>query len=135
MNQFQGKISKIQTSGQLSIVTVDMGKQLFFKSVIIDTPSSAPYLKENGTVSVLFKETEVVISTEVQPKISLQNQLEGILLELEKGDLLSRLRIDTVLGQVTAIISSQAVDELDLVKGSQLTAMIKLNEVILSPQT
>jgi|GEM_PF-666080 len=135
MNQLKGKISAIQTSGQLSIVSVDLGNEVLFKSVIIDTPTSAPYLKIDKAILVLFKETEVIISTEKQPKISLQNQIEGKLTKVEKGELLSRLSITTVLGNIVAIISTQAVDDLGLVDGSKLTAMVKLNEVILSPES
>jgi molybdopterin-binding protein len=84
-------------------------------------------------VDVLFKETEVVIGDQQDHRISLQNRISGTLETLETGKLLSCLTIGTAAGKIRATISTDAVLDLKLTPGDQLMAMVKLNEVLLSP--
>jgi molybdopterin-binding protein len=132
MNTYQGNISQIQTSEQLSIVTVQIGAQTL-KAIVIDTPETVSYMKINETIQVLFKESEVIISTDRQPNISLQNKISGTILSMKMGTLLSRLVIQTAIGQVVSVISTNAITELGLKEKQPVTAMIKINEVILAP--
>ena len=132
MNSFQGNIYDLQTSGNISIVSVLIGTETYLKAVVIDTIETAPHLKKDQSIKVLFKETEVVIGLDTNVKISLQNKIKGTLLRIEKGVLLSRLIILTEIGEVISVISTEAVDQLSLKEGSVVTAMVKLNEVILS---
>ncbi|AWV97210.1 TOBE domain-containing protein [Arcticibacterium luteifluviistationis] len=133
MNSFSGHIAQIESSGNISIVSVAIDEKLTLKSVIIDTQETAPYLVEGAAVKTLFKETEVIISLEQDLAISLQNRIAGTVSEIEKGALLSRIVIDTDNGSLVSIISTQAAKNLKLTKGLHITAMIKLNEIILAP--
>lgn len=133
MNSFSGHIAQIESSGNISIVSVAIDEKLTLKSVIIDTQETAPYLKVGTAVKTLFKETEVIISLDQNLAISLQNRIAGTISEIEKGALLSRIVIDTENGSLVSIISTQAAENLKLTKGLNVTAMIKLNEIILAP--
>lgn len=133
MNSLQGHIDQIETSGNISIVSVKIGEGLIMKSVIIDTEETAPYLAKGAAVKTLFKETEVILSLEESPAISLQNKVSGTIIALEKGTLLSRIEVKTLYGYLVSIISSNAVKTLKLDVGTKVTAMIKLNEIILAP--
>lgn len=133
MNSFSGNISQIESSGNISIVSVLIGESLIIKSVIIDTEDTAPYLTKGTPVKTLFKETEVILSLEKNPAISLQNKVSGEISDIEKGALLSRIVIKTPYGSLVSIISSNAVQSLQLDIGTNVTAMIKLNEIILAP--
>ena len=72
MNSFQGTIYDLKTSGNISIVSVLIGKENYLKAVLIDTIETAPHLQKNQTIKVLFKETEVVIGLDQNAKISLK---------------------------------------------------------------
>lgn len=132
MNSVEGHISDIQISGGLSLVSVTINAQLTLKTIIIETPDSAPYLKINHPIKVLFKETEVVIGTDERHAISLQNRISGKIKSIEKGKLISRITLNTEVGMITAVISTSAIEQLQLKEGVQALAMIKLNETMLS---
>jgi len=122
----------VSVNGSMSIAEIDMGQNILLKSIVLETPDTASYLHEGIEVHTLFKETEVVIALEVDLSVSLQNRIPGIIARIELGDLISKLHIDTDLGELVSIISRESVQKLRLIKGSSVVAMIKLNEVMLS---
>lgn len=131
MNILKGKIEAITVNGSLSLVHVKV-KDTRLSAIVIDTPETVSYLKIGHSIDVIFKETEVIIGMGVEHQISLQNKLEGTVQSIESGSLLSKLILDTQAGQVTSIITTNAVKQLGLQTGSQITAMIKTNEMMLS---
>ena len=132
MNKFQGNIADIETSGNLSIVSVAITDDILLKAIVFDTPATADYLILNGSIFVLFKETEVVMAIGEEHNISLQNRIPGTIRSIETGKLISKVTLDSEAGVVASIISSNAVSQLGLEAGKQAIAMIKLNEVMLS---
>jgi molybdopterin-binding protein len=133
MNSFEGHIATIEVSGNMSLVTVAVDKKQTLKAIVIETPETASYLKSGSPVHVLFKETEVVIGSTKNHEISLQNRIPGTINHIEQGLLLSKLEIQTKVGIIRSIISTAAVLQLGLKKGKEVIAMIKLNELMLSP--
>ncbi|GGF30597.1 TOBE domain-containing protein [Echinicola rosea] len=133
MNQLTGHIKEIISSGQMSIVTIQLAGQVEMQSLVIDTPASAPYLKEGTPIQVLFKETETIIGTAGHSGLSIENRISGKILEIKKGKLLSRLSINTSCGNLVALISSTSAVLEALTPGMTITAMVKSNEVILAP--
>ncbi|SFW66691.1 TOBE domain-containing protein [Sinomicrobium oceani] len=132
MNSFSGHITGIRTHDALALVTVRVDPHTF-EAIVIDDPETSAYLRTNSPVQVQFKETEVIITTAKAPVVSLRNRIEGHISAIEKGRLLSRLTIQTAIGNLVSIISTDAAVELGLEKNSPVTAMVKLNEIILAP--
>ncbi len=132
MNRFSGKISKIEVNGSLSLVTVAASERITIKTIIIETPETAAYLKIGNTIQVLFKETEVVLGLNQKHTISLQNRINGTIIQIEKGALLSKVVIDTEIGSLVSVVSTEAIKELNLEENQEVIAMIKLNEIMLS---
>ena len=122
----------MEVSGNLSIVTVWINPSFQLKAIVIETPETATYLVQKGPINTLFKETEVLISTHKDLPISLQNKIEGSISSIERGTLLSRILINTNVGEITSVISSEALDKLGLKKGNTVYALISLNEIMLS---
>ncbi len=133
MNRLEGHIEHLEISGDLTLVTVLISGDIRIKAIVIDTPKSAPYLEKKQMVAILFKETEVVIGDNSDHMVSLQNRILGTLETLEQGQLLSCLTIQTAAGNIRSTISTAAVLSLKLKPGMQIMAMVKLNEVMLSP--
>ena len=131
MNVLSGNIAEVRVNGELSIVRVEVGDHLL-SSIVIDTPETADYLVPGGEVKVIFKETEVIIGTGSTEGISLRNKFQGRVERIDSDILLSKLTIGTSVGKITSIITSNAVSELGISEGSEVTAMIKTNELILS---
>ncbi len=131
MNILNGEIESIQVNGSLSLVKVKLG-EIRLTSIVIDTPASSTYLKVRNKVKVIFKETEVILGKGENLPISLQNKIVGKVESIESGDLLSKVVLKTSAGLVTSIITTNAVRQLEITKNSQITAMIKTNEMMLS---
>ena len=131
MNILKGKISDIRVNGDLSIVKVDIGNTIF-STILIDTPDTADYLKLDNEVRVIFKETEVILGVGDMSGISLRNKLVGEVSCIESDKLLSKVTINTSLGPIISIITSNAVKQLKIVEGLEVSAMIKTNELMLS---
>ncbi len=131
MNTLIGKIENITVNGSLSLIHVLVQKTLM-SVIVIDTPKTAPYLKKGNTINVIFKETEVIIGKGKIINLSLQNKLIGKIKQIESGKLLSKLTLQTSAGTIVSIITTNAVHELQLKQGNEVTAMIKTNELMLS---
>lgn len=131
MNIFTGIIDAIKVQGCLSLVKVNVGPTLL-SAIVIDTPETAPYLQTGQSIQAIFKETEVIIGKGDQHHISLQNKLVGQVQAIESGELLSKVTVETQVGLVTSVITTNAVRQLQLDVGTEVVAMIKTNEVMLS---
>ena len=131
MNVFRGEIESIQSQGSLSLVTIQV-ETVPLSAIVIDTSDTVSYLQVNHPVQVIFKETEVILGTGNQKSISLQNKISGTVTAIESSDLLCRVTIQTSLGLVTSVITTRAVQQLQLEPNVEVVAMIKTNEVMLS---
>jgi molybdate transport system regulatory protein len=131
MNCLQGIIESLNVFENLTLTTIKVNNVLM-KSIVIETPETCPYLVEGKLVKVLFKETEVVIGKGDNLAISLQNRFDCTIKHIEKGVLLSKLTLNSQGSEIFSIITSNAVKQLELEIGSNVLAMIKTNEVMLS---
>lgn len=131
MNILKGNIESIAVNGDLSIVRVIVAGWVF-SSIVIDTPETASFLKVNNEVKIIFKETEVIIGVGDMSGISLRNKMVGTVKSIDADILLSKLTLETPMGEITSIITSNAVEQLKIKPGMEVTAMVKTNELILS---
>jgi len=131
MNVLKGKIEYITVNKNLSLISVNVNGQLL-SAIVIDNPETAPYLKQGNSIKIIFKETEVIIGKEKTDNISLQNKFTGTVESIETGELLSKLTLNTTIGKIISIITTNAVNQLELKKDSEITAMVKTNEIMLT---
>ena len=131
MNILKGTIEKLTISGSLTLIGIKVGT-IDMSAIVIDTPKTAPYLKIGNTITVVFKETEVIIGKGNTDEISLRNKFKGTIEILESKELLSKLTINTNVGKISSIITTNAVKQLKLELGTTVTAMVKTNEILIS---
>jgi molybdate transport system regulatory protein len=68
-------------------------------------------------------------------KISARNKLKGVVKSVEKGDIVAKVKIEiTAPASVTAVISSEAVEDLKIKKGDKVEAVIKATEVMVAKE-
>ena len=65
-------------------------------------------------------------------KLSARNVLKGKILEVKKGQTTAHVRIDIGGSVVTASITNEAVDELQLASGQSASAVIKASDVMIA---
>ncbi len=133
MNVLNGVITQIQSHEGISLVKAKTTKDIVFTSIVLDTSETAEYLKEGNDIKIIFKETEVIISKDAELNISVQNQIPCIIQSIKTGKLLSQVNL--LFGEtiIKSIITSNACKQLQLKENDKVMALIKTNEISLSP--
>jgi molybdopterin-binding protein len=65
-------------------------------------------------------------------KISARNQLQGTVQGITRGEAIANVALDVAGQRLVASITVEAVEELGLSEGSQVTAIVKASDVMLA---
>jgi molybdopterin-binding protein len=131
MNILQGVISGIQSTTHMSYVKVSL-QGTSIRTVILETPDTLNYLRIDGKVKVLFKETEVILSKFNIDASSLENALSGVINKIDQGDILTRVELNTPSGKVSSIITTESFKNLNFKVSDSVFALINSSEIMLS---
>lgn len=132
MNKLTGHIRSIKTHGKLSVVEVSCGEHSLLKAMVLETPESCDWLRQNAVINLLFKESEVILLSTPNLELSSGNTLQGTVNAIEKGDLLSRVRLDIESGSIYAMIPTEAISRMSITQGKPGYAMVNQTEIILA---
>jgi molybdopterin-binding protein len=64
-------------------------------------------------------------------KLSARNQLQGTVRSINRGSAVANVEIDVNGQRLVASVTVEAVDDLGLSEGSQVTALVKASDVLL----
>jgi molybdate transport system regulatory protein len=68
-------------------------------------------------------------------RISARNRLKGIVKSVEKDKVVAKVKLEiTAPATITSLISSEAVEDLDIKKGDKVEAVIKATEVMIAKE-
>ncbi len=67
-------------------------------------------------------------------KISARNQMKGRIIDIEKEGLIAKIRIAVEPATITAIITKEAAEALDLKKDDKVVAVVKATEVMIGKE-
>ena len=67
-------------------------------------------------------------------KLSARNQLSGTVTEIRRGEAIANVVLDVAGQRLVASITVEAVDQLGLAEGSEVTAVVKASDVIIAVQ-
>jgi molybdopterin-binding protein len=62
---------------------------------------------------------------------SIRNELKGTVKSVTTGDILSEILVETAAGEISSIITSRSVKDLDLKPGDSVCAQVKATSVSL----
>ena len=130
MNKIQGIISKIQQSGAIILVDVDVDGQNF-SAMLIESATRPEWLETGNNIELIFKETEVSLAKNLSGIISMRNRMKCTVKHVERGGLLSKISLQFLGYTITSAITTRSVDSLDLKVGDEVEALVKANEVSL----
>ncbi|WP_373057635.1 molybdopterin-binding protein [Zunongwangia sp. H14] len=131
MNKLKGEISAIESSGSLSMLDI-LVKGIHLKVIVVETPETASYLKTGKKMNLLFKETEVVLSKNPALSISIENSIKGTVTAITKEKLLSKVELASPQGNISAVVSTEKLVEMQLKENAEVLVMLKSNEIMLS---
>jgi molybdate transport system regulatory protein len=130
MNQLKGAIAAIQSNGHMSLVDVSIGRDTF-TSILLETPESTSYLKSGHPVALMFKATEVSLGKNLSGMLSLRNRIPATVRNIRRGEILSEVELEYD-GQVFySIVTTRAVERMELAVGEAVEALVKSNEMSL----
>jgi len=130
MNKLTGIISQIQKSGAIMLVDVDVDGH-GFSALLIESAAHPVWLQSGNVIDLVFKETEVSLAKGLTGKISMRNRMICKVLGIERGVLLSAVKLQFQNYTITSAITTRAVDSLQITVGEEIEALVKANEVSL----
>lgn len=130
MNKLPGKISKVQQSGAILLVDVDVDGH-GFSALLIESATHPEWLQAGNTIDLVFKETEVTLAKNLSGVISMRNRMKCTVQRIERGELLSKVILKFSGHVITSAITTRSVDSLRLEIGEEVEALVKANEVSL----
>jgi molybdate transport system regulatory protein len=130
MNKLRGRVDKVESNGQISLVDIDI-LGVSCTATLLEAPDSAPYMQIGAEVAVMFKETEVSVAKGLSGKISLRNRFPVTVKAIQLGELISAIELEFSGLTIQSVITSRAVNLLELVVGDQVEALVKANEIML----
>jgi len=130
MNKLKGVVTQIQSSGALLLVDADVEGHKFTAFMIESNPRHE-WLKEGNPIHLVFKETEVSLAKELSGRISLRNRMECKVLTIDRGELLSTIKLQFKHYTLVSAITTRSTDMLELREGDEIEALVKANEISL----
>lgn len=129
-NELNGVIKEIKSGGVMSEVIIEVDKNITISSTITNDSKDAMVLKNGMHISALIKASMVVLSKE-KLSTSARNNIEAKVVEVIKGAINSEIKLK--LGEVMlyAIITNDALLELNIKKDDTIYAIFKASSVIL----
>ena len=127
MNKIEASVKDIQNLDSLYIVTFEWnGAPIKMVSLDLDH-----VLKPGSNVLLGVNFTSVAVAKELKGALSYTNQLDGKIVEIERGALLSIVVLSYGESRIESLLLSESVERLDLKTGDDVTMIIKANDIFM----
>ncbi|MFC3873102.1 TOBE domain-containing protein [Neisseria musculi] len=132
-NQFAGTVKTIRQDAVNSEVTISLPGGQELAAAITRESCDNLRLAVGSPVIVLVKSAHIVIATDLEHiKLSARNRLNGVISSIERGAANSVVTLDAGGGTlITAGITMQSTEQLDLHPGQKASAIFQADSVIL----
>ncbi|MEG0857781.1 MAG: TOBE domain-containing protein [Terrisporobacter sp.] len=130
-NQFSGKVIEISTGAVNSIVKIELPNSGVITSTITNEAVKELELSVGSKAVAVIKATSVILSTNPSG-LSARNKLNGKVVSINEGVVNSIVKVKLDCEQLlSSTVTVEAVKELALEEGLDVTAIIKATEVML----
>ncbi len=114
--------------------------QILWKSIplsVVITKASCEdmHLSEGDSITVLIKGTDVMLAKSFSGMVSARNKVSGIVNRIIRGDVVSKVFVESQEEMLHAIITNTSLEEMDISEGNEITAIVKSTELILYKET
>lgn len=132
-NQLVGTIQNIMTDGFYSKIHLNLTSGHEVVAMIGSDRCQSLGLEVGHTAVILIKSTSIIIATDLEHiKLSAHNQLKGMISNVDRGAVNSVINLDLGNGvELTAGVTMQSTERLDLHPGQYATAIFESGSVIL----
>ncbi|MEU2285111.1 TOBE domain-containing protein [Streptomyces sp. NPDC013178] len=131
-NQLPGTVTTVTPGEVMATVGIRLtGGQSLTAAITRDAVTELG-LTPGSTVRALVKSTEVAVATGPVEGLSIRNRIPGTVTDIVTGGAMASVRLSVDGGELTAVVTRDAVDDLALTTGSRTVALIKSTEVSLA---
>ncbi|MFI1302781.1 molybdopterin-binding protein [Streptomyces sioyaensis] len=131
-NQIPGTVLSVTPGEVMATVKVRLQGGQEITAAITREAVQELALEPGSAVRTLIKSTEVALATSTLDGVSIRNRIPGTVTEVAAGGAMAGIKVAVAGGELTAAITKDAVDDLGLTTGSEVTALIKSTEVALA---
>lgn len=133
-NVLRGTVSRIVTDSISAEVTLEIAEGVEVVATITTASAAALGLAEGAPALALIKSSFVILASgEPALRTSARNALIGTVTARTDTEVSSEITLELQLGKtLTATVTRESADTLDLVLGSRATALIKSSHIILA---
>ncbi len=132
-NQIEAEIVSVDKGAVNAKIVLRAPKGTMLSAIITIESVDALGLAEGEKVRAFFKASHVLVVTGAVPNISARNKLTGRVEKLIQGAVNAELSIVLPEGDtVTSIITNEALNDLSIREGSEVTAIIKASDVMIA---
>ena len=129
-NKFAGKVKEINEGAVNSVVKIELPKGQVVTSTITKEALADLELAVGADATAVIKATSVMISTNPNG-LSARNKLNGKVVTINEGKVNDVVKVELEGGEViSSTITCEAVKELGLAVGTDVTAIVKATEVM-----
>ncbi|MFJ9852216.1 molybdopterin-binding protein [Streptomyces sp. NPDC101150] len=131
-NHLPGTVTSVTTGEVMATVKVRLDGGQDITAAITREAATELGLAAGSAVRTLIKSTEVALSVGSVDGLSIRNQIPGTVEGVATGGAMAGVKISVAGGELTAAITKEAVNDLELTPGSPVTALIKSTEISLA---
>ncbi|XOB61111.1 TOBE domain-containing protein [Campylobacterota bacterium DY0563] len=129
-NELSGKIIDIKSGEVMSEVKVEVAPSVIVSATITKEATNSLGLDIGSEVSALVKSSSVIISKE-QLKATARNIIKAEIVDIKSGQVNSEVKLKVGENVICAVITNEAVEDLNLTVGSIAYGIFKASSVIL----
>ncbi|MGW7004494.1 TOBE domain-containing protein [Streptomyces sp. NPDC054933] len=131
-NQLPGTVVSVTPGTVMATVRARLnGGQQITAAVTLEAVKDLG-IAEGSAVRALIKSTEVSLAAGAVAGLSIRNQIPGTVSSVATGDAMATVKVAVEGGELTAAVTKDAVDDLQLAAGSSVVALIKSTEISLA---
>jgi molybdate transport system regulatory protein len=129
-NQLDGTILSVSRGEAMAAVKTRLASGQELTAAITRESADELQLIAGQPVTMLVKATDVALATGAVGDLSIRNQLPGRITSLTGGAAMTTLKVAVDGGgALTAVVTNDAVNDLDLSEGDEVLALVKATEV------
>lgn len=132
-NRLCGTIVSI-TQGQIHAHVQILWKDIPLSVIITRASCEDMHLSVGDTIYVLIKGTDIMLAKSLSGMLSARNSAKGVVREIVRGDVLSKIFVESQGDRLHAIITNTSLKEMGIKEGNEITAIVKSTELILSKE-
>lgn len=132
-NRLHGKIVNI-IRGKIHAHVQILWKEVLLSVIITSVSCDDMHLSAGDRICVIIKGTDIMLAKSISGILSARNRTRGLVKQIIRGDVLSKVLIESQGDVLHAIITNASLDEMKINSGDEITAIVKSTELILSKE-